>query len=383
MIIPILKILLSVIVCIYILLILFLIYGTGRRKYPRNRVTEPLISIIIAARNEAHNLLDCLQSLTNLVYPQNKLEIIIVDDNSTDSSLEVIQAFTRKYPHFHYISVDEKQSHLTGKANAIDLAVQKSHGEIILLTDADCVVPPDWACTYNSYFTENIGLVSGMTVLDRRKDQSSVLGKVQSLDWLYLIGVGISAARNGMPLSCVGNNFAFRRCVYDEIGGYRQIGFSITEDFSFLNAIITRTKWQVRFSFNKKIVVTSKPVLEIKELFHQRKRWAMGSKYVRFLGKLLLLSSGLFHLIWPFVLFEGSNHLSSISLFVVVIMADFLYLFRVTSLLNRRDLLKYFLFFEIYYFFYTSFYAFILLLNDRVTWKGKIYNVRTGKIVDC
>jgi len=379
MIILILKISIILIVFLYVNHILFLLYGTRKLADKTVQTVQPPVSVIIAARNEAKNLPECLASLDRLNYPRDKLEIILVDDQSNDATASIIQSFIKDKSCFQYHLNRQKDNSLTGKVNAVVAGIQHSQGKILLFTDADCIVPPNWIQTYLSYFGKEVGLVTAITVLDSPDTAGPFWGKVQSLDWIYLLGIGVSAARNGIPLSCVGNNFALRRCVYEEIGGFARLGFSVTEDFALLNEILTKTKWTVRFTFNKNLVVTSKPVLNLKELFHQRKRWATGSKFVRFFGKLLIIIGGLAHLLLPASLFFTGLIPLGLGGLVFIGLADFIFLLRITSLINRKDLLKLFPLFEIYYFLYTSVYALILLINQKVHWKGVVYDLRTGQ----
>ncbi|MBN2090448.1 glycosyltransferase [candidate division KSB1 bacterium] len=375
-----LQIMLILLVFAYISQILYLLYGTRKIKYPRQFNFEPVVSIIVAARNEILNLPICLDSLLKLDYPPEKLEIILVNDHSIDSTLDIMNAYARQNSIFRVYSVDQVSSKLSGKANAVAFGISKSRGEIIILTDADCQVPAEWVREYVSYFDQDIGLVAGITLLDSRKEKGKISGKIQSLDWLYLLSIGISSARNRIPLSCVGNNVAFRRNVYDQIGGFTQLGFSITEDFALLNAIIKLSNWKVRFSFSRKLLVLSQPIYQIRELFHQRKRWASGSQFVRFFGKLLILIGGLAHIFLPLSLFDSNLVLPGLAGILTIVLFDFLFLWRTTHLLNRKDLLKFFLLFEVYFFIYTTFFAFALLLSRKVQWKGIIYDLKKRKM---
>lgn len=374
------QILLIFLVIAYISQILFLLYGTRKIKYPRQLNYEPVVSIIIAARNEILHLPTCLDSLLKLDYPPDKLEIILVNDHSRDNTLEIMQTYAQQHSIFKVYSVDQFSSRLSGKANAVAFGISKSHGEIIILTDADCQVPAKWVREYVSYFGQDIGLVAGITLLDSRAERGKISGKIQSLDWLYLLSIGISSARNRIPLSCVGNNVAFRRIVYDQIGGFTQLGFSITEDFALLNAIIKLSNWKVRFSFSRKLLVLSQPIYQIRELFHQRKRWASGSQFVRFFGKVLILIGGLAHIFLPLSLFNSNLSIFGISGIFTILIFDFFFLWRTTHLLGRKDLLKFFPLFEIYFFLYTTFFAFALLLSRKVQWKGIVYDLKKRKI---
>ena len=230
-----------------------------RKKVFKGETTEPKISIIVAARNEAQHLSKCLQSLLNVEYPLAKTEIIVVDDCSTDRSGEIIEKIARTYSRIKHLRLDPTQKRQPGKAGAILYGIDHSSGEIIFITDADCQVPPTWVRGLLSLFTERVGLVGGFTLLDRKKDATSLFGRVQSLDWLYLLSVAAAAATRGKPLSWIGNNMAFRRQAYETVGGYQALGCSLIEDFALAHAIATQTDWQVRFAAVKDALVQSSP----------------------------------------------------------------------------------------------------------------------------
>ena len=122
----------------------------------------------------------------------------------------------------------------TGLSNGTRIIIS---GEIILVTDADCQVNPGWAEAIVAHFTPETGMVGGVTLLEYPKDDSGFWARLQALDWLFLQAIASGMTGAGRPVSILGNNFAFRRAAYDETGGFRRIGFSLTEDMALMQAI--------------------------------------------------------------------------------------------------------------------------------------------------
>ena len=374
------EIFLFIFVGLYVFKTLLLLYGTTKLTYNRNK-WQPNVSIVIVARNEEKNIGDCLESLTRLEYPGKKLEIILIDDRSTDKTGEYIRLFAEQYPNVKPIIIDDNPSDgLSGKASAISKGIEICEGTIVLMTDADCVLPEQWVSEYVSYFVEDVGLVAGITLLDEAEDETPLFGKIQSTDWAYLLTIGAGAVGIGVPLSCVGNNFAFRKQVYDEVGGFKNLGFSLTEDSSFVRAIIQQKKWKVRYTIDPSLLVQSKPMNSFKSFYHQRKRWATGSFLVSFFGKLLIIIAILTHILIPISFFIHTNWSIPIYSIALILLSDFFVLLRTTWLLKRLDLLKYFPLFELFYFFYTTLYSVIMPFNGRIEWKDVVYDMKKGEV---
>ena len=113
------------------------------------------------------------------------------------------------------------------------MQLKLSKGEIILTTDADCVVSPKWAKTIASYYQKDVVMVCGYT----NQKAENLFEGVQDIDFIYLLTVGGGAINFGKPLSAIGNNMSYRKSAYLEAGGYEKIAFSVTEDFQLLMAI--------------------------------------------------------------------------------------------------------------------------------------------------
>lgn len=364
--------------CIVLLLIPFLLYFAFslllryglNRTYSKYQNPNCSVSVIVAARNEAETILDCLHSLAELDYPAHLLEIIVVNDRSDDCTEQIITEFVKEKSQFKYVTITDPISTLSGKASAISQAIEQSQGEIIFITDADCVVPKNWIKKTTQYFINQVGIVAGFTLLDFSR---GFFNKIQNLDWAHLLSVAAGAAGWGIPLTCMGNNFAFRRTAYEQVGGYQGVSFSVTEDFALLKAISQRTNWKIRFAVAPECMVKTKPIQNFKEFYQQRKRWAVGGQSVHWLGKLLVGIAVLtnFSLIGSIIF--NQNYIFILSLFFSLLFGDYLLVQSLMMQLDERAGLKYLPFYRIFFIFYSTILLFDLLFNQKVTWKGIQY----------
>ena len=346
------------------------LYGLKRERRAGNNF-EPKVSVVVAVRNEEETLEQCLASLVDLDYPKEKLEVIIVNDNSFDKSVKIAAQYARQYPNFHVISLQEKVR--PGKAGAVLEGIEHSKGEIICLTDGDCQVSRTWVRGLLSFFTPDVGMAGGFTILQNPDSKTKLFGCIQALDWMYLLSVASGSSTLGIPLSWVGNNLAFRRCAYDQVGGYRTLGNSLIEDFALLRAVDLNTDWKLRFELSPESLVYSQPEHTFSSFYRQRKRWAVGVAQVKPFGKLLLLVAGLTHIVicTGFVL-SGMWQWSLFALLTVGA-ADLVLVATTAIKIGRGSLLRYFLGFELHYFFYTTVLAVFRLFDRRIVWKGKEY----------
>ena len=361
--------------------IIFLIFLSGyfiqsvlfsigvKKSFPKIKESELLpATVIVAARNEEENILTCLKSLDELVYPDGKLEIIIVDDKSTDKTSEIIDNFIAGKKRFKKIITKKEIGKLKGKTNALANALEVAAGEIILTTDADCTVHPMWAYATASYYQPDVAVVNGFT---NQKAYNGFSG-MQALDFIYLLIVASGTINLGKPISCIGNNMSYRKKAYFEVGGYENLPFSVTEDFNLLHAIHKLKKYKIIYPLNNETLITSTPCGNLKSLYHQKKRWSVGGLGVPFAGYLImaygfitnicmLLTPLFFSTIWLYLIF-----------FKIVI--DFLFIFPVHSALGIKKNLKYFLNWQIYYIVYVVMIPFVLtFVGRKVSWKGREY----------
>lgn len=354
-----------VVVALYVLQTLLYVVATYR-KFPRLSEEElPTASVVVAVRDEQGVIVRCLDALDKLEYPEGKLEIIIIDDHSTDNTGHLVKEFIRNRPRFKLVEGQEPVAHLRGKSNALVQGLRVAKGEVILTTDADCKVNPLWAKTMASYFTKDTGLCGGMTC----QETGSPFKGMQHLDFMYLLGAGSGTVNAGIPLSVIGNNMAYSRAAYNETGGYESMPFSVTEDSQLLAAISDLKRYKIIYPLDKDALVESLPVEGLRQLYKQKKRWSIGGLNVPLHGIAVLVTAFLAHLlavaVLPFFPATGLTLIGSI------ISVDLIFLTSVVYRLKLLSTIRYFPFFELYYFVYVITFPFILLFSKSVEWKGR------------
>ena len=363
-----LEIIFLILVSGYFVISAVLIVG-AKKTFPQIKEENlPTLSIVVAARNEEKNIYHCLESLNALIYPTNKIEIIIIDDASTDNTFDIASKFIHGKQKFRIIYLEEnEQSVLKGKVRAMSAGIKIANGEVILTTDADCIVNPLWAKTIASHYVENVAVVNGFT----SQSASSAFTGMQAIDFIYLLFIASGTINLGKPVSCIGNNMSFRKKAYEETGGFENLPFSVTEDFLLLNSIYKLNKYKLIYPLHRDSLVESKPAISLSQLFNQKKRWAVGGIDTPALGFGLMLWSfltNLFLILSPFFY-------SPVWLYLIIfkISIDFFVLIPIHQKLGLQKNLKYFLVFEIYYIIYVIILPFVLLFNKKVKWKDRVY----------
>lgn len=345
------------------------IYGVSRARYRRNLLYEPRVSVVLAARNEEQHIRACLESLASLDYPKEKLEIVVVDDNSSDATPAIIAEAVAMTPNVRTFTAGQAAGNLRGKANAVSQGIDISSGELILLTDADCEVPPSWVRGTVQQYSDETGVVAGLTLLHPR----TWFAGMQSLDWAYILAVASAAMALKNPLSCIGNNFSFRRKAYDEVGGYRGIKFSVTEDFALFKAITESGRWAYCYPLEKDTLVFSNACETLSTLYQQKRRWGVGGKDMPLSGLMILAIAFFLHALLLFGLFFDISFLLLLIGLAAKLICDLILVTLPLSRTGQTAQLKYFSLFELYYLIYVLILPFAVFLGGKVKWKGRSY----------
>ncbi len=260
---------------VYVGIVYRLLHGL-RALEPGTERHKPRVSVVCAARNEAHNVQGLLSSLVAQTYAPELLEIVIVDDRSTDDTAAQVEQWRSLYPHIKMVQVKEVPPGTAPKKNALAQGIDMSTGELVLLTDADCRPSPRWAEEMASYFAPKVGLVAGFAPLTGK----GVLAAVVRLDTLASALTAAGGIGLGRPTTCTGRNLAFRRKVFDELGGYRSLMSSVSgDDDLFLHAVSRRGGWQVRYALSPHTFVPSAAPATCKELLLQRRRHLSAGRF--------------------------------------------------------------------------------------------------------
>jgi len=162
---------------------------------------KPFISVVVPAYNEENWIGKCLLALSAQNIPQREYEIIVVDNNSTDKT-----GYIAKKHHTRVVKENRK-----GNVYALITGIRRARGDIILLTDADTVVPESWIREYRTFF-ESHPLAVGATGPFRYTDGATYVQ-------IYTKTLNRLCPRL-LVSTMTGTNMGFRRDAYRKVGGF-------------------------------------------------------------------------------------------------------------------------------------------------------------------
>jgi cellulose synthase/poly-beta-1,6-N-acetylglucosamine synthase-like glycosyltransferase len=288
------SIVITLILLVYVILIVQLIFGYDKVKSFKRTAVEPktAFSIIVPFRNEEQNLPKLLASFSKLNYPYKLIEIVMVDDFSTDSSERVCIKWRLDHEYLDTTLLENLRLSSSPKKDAIARAVPIIKHNWIITTDADCTVKKNWLLTLDNYIQENNPEMVVGTVA--YKSKNNWFHRFQQMDLLSLQGITIGSSGIGKPFMCNGANFAYTKTLFNEIGGFESVSKTASGDDVFLlqKAVKNRLD-RIHYLKNNDSIVKTKPENDLFKFFMQRVRWAgkttgYQSGYAKFLAVIVL-----------------------------------------------------------------------------------------------
>jgi cellulose synthase/poly-beta-1,6-N-acetylglucosamine synthase-like glycosyltransferase len=358
---------------LYLLLLLFIFIlqiKLIKNKQLKSQIELPLVSILVAARNEENNILNCLKSLNELTYPKNNIEILIGNDDSQDNTAKIITEYIQDKNQFKLFNFSAHNTSKTkGKARVLSLLIQNAKSQYYLITDADITVNPMWVNEMmHELIQNNHGLVAGTTMIQ----SNTYFGHLQRLDWLYFKGIIklFSELRN--PLTAVGNNMCISKKAYDEVGGYENIPFSITEDYALFKAIRDKG-FSTSQLFNSESIVYSAPVDKFKTLMNQRKRWLVGGLDLPLKYKALIFLFGFWYFAIPYLAI--THHFFELFCFILckTSIQLFQFLFLHKQLNKKVNSILALLTYDLYLLVMIPLSSLYFFIPTKTIWKGRKY----------
>jgi cellulose synthase/poly-beta-1,6-N-acetylglucosamine synthase-like glycosyltransferase len=338
-------------------------------KKLEKRKDFPMVSILLAARNEEQLILRNLTAINALNYPKDKLEILIGNDESTDNTAQLVTDFIKDKPYFRLFHIDKTVGKGRGKANVLGQLAHKASGEFYFITDVDVKLPRNWILALLQEFTEGVGLVSGTTKCER----GSLFATLQSIDWLHFMGYIKAFANAGVGCTSVGNNMAVRAEAYWQTGGYEEIDFSITEDYKLFKEVTARG-WQWRTIMGEDSLGLAWYIPSIKEMLHQRKRWLIGARELPFNWKGMIILYGLFIPVVLAVFWFNPRLAFAIWISKFLVQSVFI-IFLCLAAERRPFSFLYLIVYEFYVILNTAATAIFYWLPIKSIWKGREYNL--------
>jgi len=233
------------------------------------------VTVIIPARDEEGNLPVLLQALKDQRYPVHLFEVIVIDDFSTDNTAAVVADFPasniRLLQLSRYLSAEQRLN--SYKKKAIEMAVEQARGDLIMTTDADCVMGPLWISTMVQYYEMYRPKFIAAPVSFYK--ENNFFKKLQSLDFMTMQGITGALAALKSGTMCNGANLAYERQVFYEVGGFKGIDdIASGDDMLLMFKIYKQYPQGVLYLKNDDAIVRTLPVDTFNGFMHQRIRWS-------------------------------------------------------------------------------------------------------------
>lgn len=275
-----------------------------------NEIIYPSLSVIIPACNEEESVRQAISQLLNQDYPN--LELIIVNDRSTDNTGAILAELNIKYPQLKVIKITDLPPKWIGKNHAIYQGVKQATGEWILFTDADVMFSPGSLKQTVSYCLGN--KLDHLTITPNITYKGFFYGGFISFFIIVVTGFYLSSKSAG-----IGAFNLIRKSAYQEIGGYEAIAMQPVDDVS-LGKLVVKKGYKQSFGFSKGLI-SVKLFNNLFAMMKGIKKNQFASTNYRVLPTLVFCCFILFVNVYPFVgLFLGSEWVRALCGFSIILL---------------------------------------------------------------
>jgi glycosyltransferase involved in cell wall biosynthesis len=345
---------LLILLCLFIAVVLvqFLYYVVffGKFSFAKPQTATPKrvpISVIVCAKNEEENVKNFVPLLAQQNYPD--YEIVLIDDASSDETLEIFEAFEKQYSNVKLVKVENIEAFWGNKKFALTLGIKAAKNEYLLFTDADCYpTSTEWIKEMSAQFTKEKTIVLGYGAYEKIKN--SFLNKIIRFETLLTATQYFSWAKLGKPYMGVGRNMAYKREEFFKTNGFiEHMKIRSGDDDLFINQAANSKNTEICYTPNS--FTFSKPKTTFKDWFTQKRRHVATAKHYKSFDRSQLAvfyASQLLFIILPIILLAFQ-----FQWIIVLSLIAFRYLFAWLSLgfaagkLKEKDVMYWFPIIEI------------------------------------
>jgi len=284
--------------------ILFYLGIFAKFAFAKAQITTPKkvsISVIVCAKNEAENVSNFLPLLLEQDYPD--FEIVLIDDASSDNTLEIFEDFEKRYSNIRLVKVQNNEAFWGNKKYALTLGIKAARKEYLLFTDADCYpTSKNWITAMSSQFTMQKTIVLGYGKYETIAN--SYLNKIIRFETLITAIQYFSWAKLGHAYMGVGRNLAYKKEEFFNVNGFiSHIQVRSGDDDLFINEAANPKNTAI--AYTPESFTISKPKTTYKEWFIQKRRHIATAQYYKTFDKFqlgLFYFSQFFFLVLPIIL---------------------------------------------------------------------------------
>jgi glycosyltransferase involved in cell wall biosynthesis len=275
------------IVVVAIQLVYYLIFF-GKFTFAKSQKSNPKkisISVIVCAKNEGENVAKYIPLLAEQDYPD--FEIILIDDASSDNTLEIFEEFEKQYSNIRLVKVKNNEAFWGNKKYALTLGIKSSKKDYLIFTDANCYpVSKNWIANMSSQFTMQKTIVLGYGGYE--KVANSFLNKIIRFETLLTAVQYFSWAKIGKPFMGIGRNLGYKKDEFFNVNGFiSHIQVRSGDDDLFINQVATSKNTAICYS--QESFTYSEPKKTFKGWFTQKRRHISTAKFYKPIDKFQLL----------------------------------------------------------------------------------------------
>ncbi|WCO02235.1 glycosyltransferase [Psychroserpens ponticola] len=318
-------------------------YGIIFNSLTRHKVIKPKqknisVSVIICAKNEAENLKKNLPLIMTQDY--SDFEVILINDDSTDDTLKVLEEFQEKHNNIKIVNVKSVEKFWGNKKYALTLGIKAATHNFLLFTDADCKpLSTYWIKEMTSHFSNDKTIVLGYGA--HKKIKGSFINKLIRYETFLTAIQYLSYAALGQPYMAVGRNLAYRKEQFFETNGFMQhMHIKSGDDDLFINQVAKASNTTI--CITKESFTESIPKQSLKDWTIQKRRHITTANHYKLKHQFFLAtfycSQLLFWILAITLLIVMFNWKIVVGLIILRFLVQFINLFLASKKLNEKDL---------------------------------------------
>jgi glycosyltransferase involved in cell wall biosynthesis len=274
-------------IVIVIIQLSYYLFIFGKFAFAKTQKITPKripISVIVCAKNEAEKVARFIPLLAEQDYPD--YEIILIDDASSDDTLEIFEEFEKQYSNIKLVKVKNNEAFWGNKKYALTLGIKASKKDYLLFTDADCYpATKDWITTMSSQFTMQKTVVLGYGAYE--KIANSFLNKIIRFETMLTAVQYFSWAKAGSPYMGIGRNLAYKKDEFFNVNGFiSHIQIRSGDDDLFINQVAKNKNTTICYS--PESFTYSTPKTTFKDWFTQKRRHVSTANFYKSFDKIQL-----------------------------------------------------------------------------------------------
>ena len=337
------------------------------KKKEREQTQQHPVSVVICARDEDENIARNLPGVLVQQYPSTK-EVVVVNDNSVDDSKYILQELKKTFKFLNVIELTQEAKLISGKKYPLSIGIKEAKHEILLLTDADCVPASEfWLQKTQDGYHNGVEVVLGY---GGYKKLPGLLNKLIRFETFHSALQYLSYALAGIPYMGVGRNLSYKKDIFLRNKGFASINHIPSgDDDLFINKVANKKNTEV--VLDPEAITLSQPKTSFSSWMKQKHRHYTTAKYYKAKHKFLLgLYTSTQFLFYPLAiaaafLYDWRIVVPAVAFKLIV--QGIIY-YKAMKKVNESDLWPYFIFLDVWMFFYYIIFAPALWKRPQRSW---------------